>query len=145
MNTADDGALDSLRDAFAADTAPAGTECPSPGRIWDAIRGELDPADAAMLVDHVASCGACAEAWRLARELKEIETAPAVVPFAPRRRASAAWPLLAAAAAVVLAVAGWRLLRTTSAPVPPVQTAGTPSMKPEQTTAALGPTIERRP
>lgn len=142
MTTADDeGALERLRHAFAKDTAPAGADCPSPDRIWEAMGGDLDPADVAIVVDHVSSCGACAEAWRLARELKAIETTPAVIPFAPRRRAPIAWRLLAVAATIVLAVAAWQLLRQ---PAPP-QTVSTPSMKPEQTIAAVSPSIEKAP
>ena len=144
MTTPDDG-LDRLRRAFAEDAAESGTDCPPSARIWEAVNGELDPDDAALVVDHVASCGACAEAWRIARELKDAQAPAVVIPFTPKRRASIVLPLLAAAATIALAVAGWRVLRpaTLSAPGDPV--VSTPPRTPEQTTATLGPPIEKAP
>jgi hypothetical protein len=78
--------------------------------------GELEAAERARLVDHVAGCAGCARAWRavqgLAGEARALDPslpAPAAAPTdRPRRRglqlASAG---LAAAAAVVLAVSLW--------------------------------------
>jgi TolA-binding protein len=60
------------------------------------------------------------------------------------------WPLLAAAATLILAIGAWPLLRGAPAP-PPAATAGAPSSTPApapapaQTTAALGPAIEKAP
>jgi hypothetical protein len=146
-----DAELDRMRQAFAGDTA-AGVDCPPAIRIWEAVNGELAPADAAAVVDHVSSCGACAEAWRIAQEL-EVEQAGGapVIPFPARRRTSVVWGLLAAAATLVLAIGAWPLLRGASAPAAPVATAVTPAPPsapapvPEQTTAALGPAIEKAP
>jgi hypothetical protein len=142
-----DAELDRMRQAFAGDTAP-GVDCPPSIRIWEAVNGQLDPADAAAVVDHVSSCGACAEAWRIAREL-EVEEAGGgfVIPFPARRRTSFVWGLLAAAATLILAIGAWPLLRGTPAPATPVATAvtPTPAPAPAQTTAALGPAIEKAP
>ena len=140
-----------MRQAFAGDTA-AGVDCPPSIRIWEAVNGQLEPADAAAVVDHVSSCGACAEAWRIAREV-EVEEAGggSVIPFPARRRTSFVWGLLAAAATLILAIGAWPLLRGTPAPATPAATAVTPApaaapaAAPAQTTAALGPAIEKAP
>lgn len=141
------GDLDRLREAFAADAAAGAADCPAPDRIWDAVNGLLDPAEVADLTEHVAACGACAEAWRIARDVAAEATAAAVISFPASpsvRRPSYAWPLLAAAATLVLAVAGWRLLRDTDPPVTPAPSAqATP--KPEQTSASNVPAIEKAP
>lgn len=149
-----DAELDRMRQAFAGDTA-AGADCPPAPRLWEAVHGELDPAEAAVVVDHLSSCGACAEAWRLAREIAPEQTdARPVLPFPVKRRASVVWGLLAAAATVLLAVNAWPLLRGASTPATPVATAVTPATStpapapapvPEQTTAALSPAIEKAP
>jgi Putative zinc-finger len=143
--TTSNGGLDRLRRAFAAGTAASGADCPPASRLWEAVNGELDPADAAVLVDHVSACGACAEAWRIAHELQAEAAPAAVVPFVRERRASPVWPLLAAAATLVLAVAAWQLMHQAPVPAHPAQAAVTPSLKPEQTTAAIGPAIEKAP
>jgi hypothetical protein len=141
-----DAELDRMRRTFADDTT-SGTDCPPAVRIWEAANGQLDPGDAAVVVDHVASCGACAEAWRIARELEAEEAGAGLIPFPNKRRMSAVWPLLAAAATLVLAIGAWPLLRGTPAPAPPVATVvtATPSPAPSQTTAALGPAVEKAP
>lgn len=89
--------------------------CPDPERLWDAVRGELGPGDVRQVIDHTATCGACAEAWRLAREI-----APAAEEAADRRRSPlraavhsrwrvASWGAMAAAAMVLLVVGlQWR-------------------------------------
>jgi len=112
MTTMDDQELTSLRQAFAAhleQTDPA--PCLAPETIWDAVHGKL-PADGVReSVQHVATCSACAEEWRLARALneqQEQETAvplPAPLRFTPRQRQWRNWGL-AAAAALALSVVG---------------------------------------
>lgn len=144
-----DAELDRMRQAFAGDTA-AGVDCPPSLRIWEAVNGQLEPADAAAVVDHVSSCGACAEAWRIARELEVEEAGGPVIPFPARRRTSFVWGLLAAAATLVLAIGAWPLLRSASVPAPATatsvpQSTPTPAPAPEQTTAALNPAIEKAP
>lgn len=60
-----------LREAFASasKTARPGPDCPEPARLWAAAVGELSASKRRELVDHTSTCPACAEAWRLAREL----------------------------------------------------------------------------
>lgn len=63
-----------LREAFAARTgrAPEDPEgCPAPERIYAAARGELPPGEVRDVVEHLAACPECAEAWRLAVALEE--------------------------------------------------------------------------
>lgn len=50
-------------------SAVAGPDCPPPEAIWDAVTGAASPVRAAEIVEHTSRCFACAEAWRLAREL----------------------------------------------------------------------------
>jgi len=112
-----------MREAFAAlgEQARATDECPEPDRIWDAARGALSPADTRDLVDHVFSCAACAEAWRLATEVSS-QAEPErhdVAPVAGRfgallQRGGAIAAGLAAMA--VLAIAGIYLLQPSSPP-----------------------------
>jgi hypothetical protein len=66
------GDLAEMRQAFAREpaVAPAPETCPSPEMLWSAFHGELPPAEARQVVDHTVSCPACAEDWRLAREVE---------------------------------------------------------------------------
>lgn|GEM_PF-6799839 len=89
-----------LRDAFVgmADGAVGSDACPQAERIFDAASGALGPGETADIIDHITTCGACAESWRVAAAL-----APAPGRASWRRRAL--WYLggaLAVAAAVVL-------------------------------------------
>jgi hypothetical protein len=119
--TMDDQELASLRRAFAADSQPAEPAlCPAPEKIWDAAHGALPTDEVREIVQHTATCAACAEDWRLARVLleqqqeKETPAAlPAALPFAPRRRSLRglySWGL-AAAAALALTVVGVQWLQ----------------------------------
>jgi hypothetical protein len=102
--------LDRLRQAFASlGGQAAASGCPEPGRLWSAARGELPAGEVRSLVLHLADCGACAEAWRLARDLgTRTAQPPAVIARAvPGRLAWVGWGALAAgltalAATVVL-------------------------------------------
>jgi hypothetical protein len=98
--------VDRLRRAFASLEGRApGAGCPEPERLWSAARGEL-PADVVRpLVLHLVECSACAEAWRLARE---VEPRPAQRPVvvarpAPARPSWTFWGTLAAGITVALA------------------------------------------
>ena len=112
-----------LRRAFTAPggRAPRPEDCPEPATIWAAVHGELPPKELREVVDHTATCGACAEDWRLAVEAdredvadlddaddpveaNEATAADRLILF-PRRWARFA-PLVAAAAAIVLLVVG---------------------------------------
>ena len=46
-------------------------DCPPPDRLWAGARGELAPSEVESLALHVAECGACAEAWRVAKDFGE--------------------------------------------------------------------------
>lgn len=67
---------DDLRRALRtlSETAPSRDDCPKPERLWEALCGELPPRERRKLVDHVSCCIACAEAWRMARELSAVES-----------------------------------------------------------------------
>jgi len=78
----DDGRLRRAWAALAERALPSAA-CPEPETLWSAVRGELTPGEVYVLVGHTAGCPACAEAWRLARDLG---------PAAPAR-ADFAWPV----------------------------------------------------
>ena len=96
-----------LREAFAA-TSPedlATADCPPAERIWEAVTGELGPAEARQMLHHVASCPVCTEAWRLASEIEGgQERAQTATPRPVQKRRAPRWGFIAAAAAAVLAV-----------------------------------------
>jgi hypothetical protein len=73
--------LTRLRAAFTAPAgpAPAPEDCPAPDSIWSAVRGELPPQEMRQVVEHTASCAACAEDWRLAAEVNRQEAEQATV------------------------------------------------------------------
>lgn len=103
----------SLREAFSSLSryARPREDCPAPDRLWSAVRGELPPSETRRLVNHTASCPACAEAWRLAREVVrespgEASEVERPSPAASGRRWRYASLAAAAAAAAVLAVVG---------------------------------------
>jgi hypothetical protein len=58
-----------LLEAFADADVRASGPCPSADEIWTAARGEGDSAAARRVALHVAECGACTIAWRLAVEM----------------------------------------------------------------------------
>jgi hypothetical protein len=114
----DDQRVDWLASAFrsAAEDSRPREDCPAPELIWSAVHRELPAAERLAIVDHVADCPACAEAWRLAHEIAPLEasTAPSNRRATWRRSAG----LQAAAAAVLVAglVAAILMLRPTTAP-----------------------------
>jgi hypothetical protein len=78
-------------------------DCPSADEIWSALHLELAAAARMRIIDHMAECPVCAEAWRLAMEIEnadstEIAAPPSLVPW---HRRPAAWAGLAAAVAIV--------------------------------------------
>ncbi len=86
-----------LREALAERDAeaPATSDCPDPGTLWDLASGRLGAARARTVGLHAVGCGACREALRLAREA-------GAVPKAAPRVSVARWTVWAAAAAVVV-------------------------------------------
>ena len=99
------------RDAWLAAALRAGSgdrhpreDCPAPERIWSAVRLELPLDERLAIVDHVTECGACAEAWRLAREMGSQNVEPAAHTSAARLAARFRRLPLAAAAAIVVGI-----------------------------------------
>jgi len=107
-----------LRAAFAAlslEARPA-QNCPTAEELFIAANGSAARKRFEEIVEHTVGCGACAESWRLARELNAgLEQAAA-----PGRSWTRGWLLLPLAAAILLAV-GLPLMRQwsgdSSAPV----------------------------
>ena len=58
----EEGELARMRRAFASlsQPAPEPAACPPPEKIWEAVRGELPPAQTREIVTHMAACPACA-------------------------------------------------------------------------------------
>jgi hypothetical protein len=124
--------LNRLRAAFAEpDDPPHPETCPSPAEIWDGVHGKLPAGRLRDVVEHLACCSPCAEAWRMALALARTEGAenaagPAVgAPLEPaaaardEQRFRPGWRLygaLAAAAAVFAVVVGTHDLRRSQAP-----------------------------
>jgi hypothetical protein len=117
-----------LREAFQARTGgpPPGTACPEPGRIYDAARGELPPGKTREVVEHLALCPDCAEAWRLAAAFEEeagaaAEPAPATIraPWRPRLL-----PVAATLVAAALAAGLWWSVVTVPEQAPVYRAAG---------------------
>jgi hypothetical protein len=111
--------------------AAFGPDCPAPDRLWAGARGEASPSDVAAMALHMEGCGACAGAWRLARELDAPPTyaAPA---------ANIRW-WLPLAAALELATGASLLYVLRQAPSP----ASPPSPTPVTTTFVIA--LERAP
>jgi hypothetical protein len=111
---------DSLRHAAAG--LPAAGPCPGEARLLAFYRGEFDEDQADAIREHLATCPACLELARDAREflvaLRGAEPAPTVpsrrATAAPRSRRAALWA--AAAAVTALAALGLYALRTESPP-----------------------------
>lgn len=102
-----------------------GPGCPPADRLWAGARGELPPAEVESLALHLAECGACAEAWRVARDFgSRVEL------HAPK----AVFPWWLAAAAVVIAAAGASVfyMGRVPRPAPAVATAPTFSIPVEK-------------
>ncbi len=111
-----------LRQAFAAPAGPAlePEACPPSDRIWLAIRGELPPGELRTILDHIATCPACAEDWRIAMAFEEESRAGAVVPAVPERVPSfvARFRPWLVAAVMILAAAGVLRLNQPKVPDP---------------------------
>lgn len=107
-----------LREAWrqVADSVSAPDECPSPETLWDAAHDRLEPRTTRDVVDHMARCPACAEAWRLALEVEpeagdRTTSTPASESKSPLRPTRASWrPAALAVAALLAMVIGWRFM-----------------------------------
>jgi len=138
--------LDRLRAAFAAadeaGEAPRPDRCPSHAEIWAGVHGELSSSRLREVVEHLASCSSCAEAWRVAVMLErpadvvgaEGAAARVSADARPARRAPNLRPrwrlygtLAAAAAAVFAVVLGIHGLRRGEAPPAVIAQRGSPA------------------
>ncbi len=120
--TEDRDDVERLRRAFAEPgPAPDPEDCPSPETIWEAVRGELPADEVRALVEHTATCPACAEDWRIAAAFEE-ESRAWQPEEAPEERPKIAWRRMwiAAAAALVLTVLGLQTRNWIGEDQPPV-------------------------
>lgn len=83
--------LENLRRVFAAEGPAAAGPCPPADRIFAAAHGELageeGAAELGEILDHVAACPECTEAWRLAVEIgRELASGAATVDAGSRGR-----------------------------------------------------------
>ena len=103
----DKGEHETLREAFrslATDALPT-DECPEPEKLWDGLAGKLPPDELRDVVDHTASCAACAESWRIGLEIEGEGIGESEV--REERAASARpWWSWAAVAAILVGVVG---------------------------------------
>lgn len=101
------GLAPDLIEAFADADVRASGPCPPADEIWAAARGEGEAAAARRVALHVAECGVCTVAWRLAVEVAgvvppaDLGRGPETVPQPWRRIAS-----IGAAAALAAGLAG---------------------------------------
>jgi hypothetical protein len=117
---------DNVRAAFESLSRDAAftAQCPPADRLWAGARGELSPADVEDLSMHLAECGACAAAWRAARDFGGRATLAA-----PRVSPPIDWRL--AAAAVIVLASGLTLFYINREPqllLAPTTRAVTPSI-----------------
>lgn len=110
-----------LEAAFASlsESAVSGPDCPTPGEIWETARGGESPVRASAVVDHTSRCFACAEAWRLAREISGRRIPePGSAGSTPTSRVPGlrTWTALTAAAVVVTAGLGVLMYRRSTPP-----------------------------
>jgi hypothetical protein len=109
-----------LRRVFTAGGAAATSACPPADRLWAGAARALDGAESETLLDHIATCGPCSDAWRIAVDVQRDEALAlprrAVAPFRPRHLWTPwAWAAgIAASAVLVIHLAVPR----TPAPVP---------------------------
>ncbi len=151
--------LDRLRAAFAepdeASEPRRPDRCPSQAEIWAGVHGELPPGRLREVVEHLAVCSPCAEAWRVALILERPEGAlgaeetPAGVSagttaagraprFQPSWRLYGTLAAAAAGAAVFAVVLGFHDLRRGEAPPAVIAQRGGPA-EPQAATRWLTP------
>jgi hypothetical protein len=123
-----------LRDG--AITARPRPDCPSADQIWAALNLEVPVEERERIIDHTIECPSCAEAWRLAMEIRRQDATVISAPPAGRAH-STAW-LRAAAAVLVVGVGTGLVLRwrgpSEEPPVRDQPTNAISSLLPEQAT-----------
>jgi len=99
--------IERLRAAWrAGEAGRSSPPCPAVEAIWEAAAGEASPTRVEGIVDHTIACGACAEAWRVARAIVAERRADGEHVGATSESAigwSRRWATLAAAAIIVVA------------------------------------------
>jgi hypothetical protein len=95
-----------LRRVFAAGGTAATSACPPADQLWAGAARSLPGAELDALLDHVAACGPCSDAWRIAvdvqRESSLGHERATVAPLRPGRWASLVWAAGLAASVVVI-------------------------------------------
>jgi len=104
-----DPKLQAALEALSEGARPA-ADCPPTEDIWAAVHGDLPAERTRRLGSHTVECAACAELWRLARELG---AGPVAVPATNIGRRAG---LAAAAVLAVVAVSGFVILRDNAPP-----------------------------
>jgi hypothetical protein len=114
----DPGDVARLREALAS-LAGKDRSSADPGRIFDALHGDLSAEERRAVVEELVVDAEAAETWRLARELAP--DSAAAVADRPHDR----WKWMSMAAAMLLAVAvGWQLFSSRTPTEPPVYRSG---------------------
>ena len=111
VSTSEPGDVARLREALAALTSKGGGSA-DPGRVFDALHGNLSAEQRRAIVDDLVLDSDAAEAWRLAREL-----APDPAVAAAARRESWVWMSIAAAAVLVAGLT-WQFVNPGGSPEP---------------------------
>lgn len=99
-----------LRQAF-SEAGPEALPCPAADRIFAAAHGELRGADLDEILDHVALCASCTQAWHLALEIRKEIEGPAVPtletgsPVLPGRFGARRWSQVLGSLAAILLLA----------------------------------------
>lgn len=107
----DESTVEAWRRTLVSGTSAEAETCPRAERFYPAVRGELDARDLDALVEHAASCSACALAWRIARRAETAARQPsgATLLAAPHRWRRYAATVAALAAMLVLVIGlEWR-------------------------------------
>ena len=109
-----------LREAFASIEGDGASDPVDAERIFDALHGDMSPAERHAVIEQLVSNPAAAAAWRLAREMSPDPVQSGALDRVPEEpRGSAQWRWIAVAAAAVLAIGlGWQLRQSRVADPP---------------------------
>ena len=119
--------LTRLRRAFASlSDEDLTAACPAAEALWSGARGELPGPEVERLVEHIATCGACAELWRLAAEVEQPEAATVLAMPERRVRWRPAMGIAASLAVAAIGIYGARQLMVEPEVPPPVAEGPTP-------------------